>query len=278
MTKGLPISAPTPEPHPAPLPGRSSLSNTGEQRESHRAPHDLAHPLGHDHEIGHEHRDVSGGWLRPAVFGMVDGLVSNFGLIAGVAAASSGAKSVMIAGVAGLFAGAFSMGTGEYISVRSQNESMQAEVDVERDELTYNAEAELAELTQIYINRGVDPELAQLVAEQLSHDPEQALEIHAQEELGVDIHDLPNPWQAMISSFLSFSVGAVLPLLPFLFGADLLWLAALLTLTGLFVTGALTSRFTSKAWWYASGRQVLLGVVTFVVTYSIGHLVGANVS
>jgi VIT1/CCC1 family predicted Fe2+/Mn2+ transporter len=243
---------------------------------AHPTPH---HPIGDPElEVGHEHREVSGGWLRPTVFGMVDGLVSNFGLIAGVAAASSGARPVMIAGVAGLLSGAFSMGSGEYVSVRSQNESMQAEVEVERRELEHNPEAELAELTQIYIDRGVDPELAQLVAEQLSVDPTQALEIHAQEELGVDIHDLPNPWVASGSSFLSFSLGALLPLLPFLFGADVLWLAAILTLTGLFVTGALTARFTTRPWYYAGGRQLALGAVTFAITYGIGHLIGANLS
>lgn len=240
---------------------------------------DVSHPTGDpEFEIGHEHRDVSGGWLRPTVFGMVDGLVSNFGLIAGVAAASSGAKPVVVAGVAGLLAGAFSMGSGEYISVRSQNESMQAEVEAERHELKHNPEAELAELTQIYINRGVDEDLARLVAEQLSADPKQALEIHAQEELGVDIHDLPNPWIAAGSSFLSFSVGALLPLLPFLFGGDLLWLASALTLLGLFITGAITSRFTRRSWWYAGGRQLLLGAGVFVVTYLIGHALGATVS
>ncbi|MDQ1740328.1 MAG: vacuolar iron transporter family protein [Pseudonocardiales bacterium] len=237
------------------------------------------HPIGDpDHLVGHEHREVSGGWLRPTVFGMVDGLVSNFGLIAGVAAASAGARPVMVAGVAGLLAGAFSMASGEYVSVRSQNESMRAEVEVERLELQHNPEAELAELTQIYIDRGVDPELAQLVAEQLSVDPVQALEIHAKEELGVDIHDLPNPWVASGSSFLSFSLGALLPLLPFLFGADVLWLAAILTLTGLFVTGAITARFTTRPWYYAGGRQLALGAVTFAVTYGIGHLIGASVT
>jgi VIT1/CCC1 family predicted Fe2+/Mn2+ transporter len=209
---------------------------------------------------------------------MVDGLVSNFGLIAGVAAASDGTKPVVVAGVAGLLAGAFSMGSGEYISVRSQNESMQAEIELERVELHANPEAELAELTQIYVDRGVDPDQARMVAEQLSFDPKQALEIHAQEELGVDIHDLPNPWVASGSSFLSFSVGAVLPLVPFLFGADVLWLAATLTLIGLFVTGALTSRFTTKAWWYAGARQLLVGAVTFAITYGIGHLIGAKVT
>jgi VIT1/CCC1 family predicted Fe2+/Mn2+ transporter len=238
----------------------------------------LAHPIG-DPElaIGHEHRDVSGGWLRPTVFGMVDGLVSNFALIAGVAAASTSARPVLLAGIAGLVGGAFSMGTGEFISVRSQNESMQAEVDVERHELIHNTEAEIAELAQIYIGRGVDPELAQLVAEQLSFDPEQALEIHAKEELGVDIHDLPNARLAATSSFLSFSVGAFVPLLPFLFAAKVLPIAAILALVGLFVTGAVTSRFTTRTWWYAGGRQLLLGGISAAVTFGIGHLFGATI-
>jgi VIT1/CCC1 family predicted Fe2+/Mn2+ transporter len=231
-----------------------------------------------DLEIAHEHRDVSGGWLRPTVFGVVDGLVSNFALIAGVAAASSTARPVVLAGVAGLIGGAFSMGTGEYISVRSQNESMQAEVEVERRELEHNVDAEIAELAQSYVNRGVDPELAQLVAEQLSVDPEQALEIHAQEELGVDIHDLPNPRIAMISSFVSFSLGALVPLLPFLFAAKVLPLAAVLALAALFSTGALTARFTTRPWWYAGGRQMLLGLISAAVTFGVGHLFGASIS
>ncbi len=237
------------------------------------------HPINDpDYEVGHEHRDVSGGWLRPTVFGMVDGLVSNFALIAGVAAASAGSRPVILAGIAGLIGGAFSMGTGEYISVRSQNESMQAEVELERHELAHNPEGELAELTQIYIDRGVDPELAQLVAEQLSADPRQALEVHAQEELGVDIHDLPSPRLAAISSFGSFSVGAFVPLLPFLFAARILPLAAALSLIALFVTGALTARFTTRTWWYAGGRQMLLGLISAAVTFGIGHLFGANIS
>jgi VIT1/CCC1 family predicted Fe2+/Mn2+ transporter len=239
----------------------------------------LDHPIGDsDFEIGHEHRDVSGGWLRPTVFGVVDGLVSNFALIAAVSAASNTAKPVLVAGVAGLLGGAFSMGAGEYISVRSQNESMQAEVEVERAELLHNAEAEIAELAQIYVNRGVDADLAKLVAEQLSADPEQALEIHAQEELGVDIHDLPNAPLAAGSSFVSFSVGAFVPLVPFFFGAHMLPLAAVLALSALFITGAITSRFTSRAWWYAGSRQLLVGLCSAAITYGIGHLFGANIS
>ena len=234
-------------------------------------------PIADRPTVGHEHRDVSGGWLRPTVFGMVDGLVSNFALIAGVAAASSTARPVMLAGVAGLIGGAFSMGTGEYISVRSQNESTLAEVEIERVELSSNPEAELEELTQIYIARGVDTDLARLVAEQLSADPIQALEIHAQEELGVDIHDLPSPRLAAASSFLSFSVGALIPLVPFLFGSRLLGVAAALALIGLFVTGAVTARFTTRQWWYAGGRQLLFGLISAAVTYGVGHLFGATV-
>jgi VIT1/CCC1 family predicted Fe2+/Mn2+ transporter len=238
---------------------------------------ELHHPIGDpDHEIGHEHRDVSGGWLRPTVFGMVDGLVSNFAIVALVAAASNTARPVVLAGLAGLVGGAISMGSGEYISVRCQNESMQAEVDVERHELEHNSEAEIAELAQIYIGRGVDPELAQLVAEQLSQDPEQALEIHAQEELGVDIHDLPNPHLAASSSFVAFSIGAFIPLAPFLFGAKVLPIAAVLALVALFVTGAITSRFTTRTWWYAGSRQLLVGLLSAAVTYGIGNLFGTT--
>src|ERR1700710_2682156 len=124
-----------PTPSPLPPPGLTDPSST-------LPPTVAPHPIGDpEHEVGHEHRDVSGGWLRPTVFGMVDGLVSNFALIAGVAAASDGARPVVLAGVAGLLGGAFSMSTGEYISVRSQNESMQAEVEVERHELIHNADA-----------------------------------------------------------------------------------------------------------------------------------------
>src|SRR6476619_2756065 len=124
-------------------------------------------------EIHHDHRDVSGGWLRPTVFGMMDGLVSNFALIAGVAGASATSSQVSLAGLAGLVGGAFSMATGEYISVQSQNESTHAELAVEAHELIHNSAAEQAELAQSYVARGVDPETANKVAEQLSRDPEQ---------------------------------------------------------------------------------------------------------
>jgi VIT1/CCC1 family predicted Fe2+/Mn2+ transporter len=228
-------------------------------------------------EIHHQHRDVSGGWLRPTVFGMMDGLVSNFALIAGIAGASSSSSSIALAGWAGLVGGAFSMATGEYISVQSQNESTHAEVAIERRELKHNAEAELAELTQMYINRGVDPDTASKVATQLSRDPEQALLIHAQEELGVDPAQLPSPWTAAFSSLTSFSIGAFIPLLPYLFGATTLLVSAILAGVALFAAGSITSRFTGRSWMFGGARQLALGVLAAAVTYGVGSLFHAAV-
>jgi vacuolar iron transporter family protein len=223
-------------------------------------------------EIHHDHRDVSGGWLRPTVFGMMDGLVSNFALIAGVAGASATSTQISLAGLAGLVGGAFSMATGEYISVQSQNESTHAELAVERHELVHNSAAEQAELAQSYVARGVDPDIARTVAEQLSRDPEQALLIHAQEELGVDPTQLPSPWTAAGSSLASFSVGALLPLLPYLLGAPTLVISAIVAVVALFTAGALSARFTSRSWVFAGLRQLALGVVAAAVTFGIGSL------
>jgi VIT1/CCC1 family predicted Fe2+/Mn2+ transporter len=228
-------------------------------------------------EIHHDHRDVSGGWLRPTVFGMMDGLVSNFALIAGVAGASSSSSQVSLAGLAGLVGGAFSMATGEYISVQSQNESTHAELAVERHELIHNSAAEQAELAQSYVARGVDQETAAKVAEQLSRDPDQALLIHAQEELGVDPTQLPSPWTAAGSSLAAFSVGALLPLLPYLFGATTLVISAVVAVIALFTAGALSARFTSRSWTFAGTRQLALGMAAAAVTFGIGALFHVSV-
>jgi VIT1/CCC1 family predicted Fe2+/Mn2+ transporter len=228
-------------------------------------------------EIHHQHRDVSGGWLRPTVFGMMDGLVSNFALIAGVAGASAASNQVSLAGLAGLVGGAFSMATGEYISVQSQNESTHAEVEVERYELAHNAEAELSELTQMYVARGVDKDTAGKVARQLSRDPDQALLVHAREELGVDPSKLPSPWTAAGSSLASFSVGALLPLLPYLFGATTLLASSIVAAVALFTSGALSARFTSRGWAFAGSRQLALGVVAAAVTFGVGVLFHVSV-
>jgi VIT1/CCC1 family predicted Fe2+/Mn2+ transporter len=228
-------------------------------------------------EIHHDHRDVSGGWLRPTVFGIMDGLVSNFALIAGVAGARASTTEISLAGLAGLVGGAFSMATGEYISVRSQNEAAYAELQVEAHELEHNAPAEQAELAQMFVSRGVEPKLAEQVAAQLSADPDQALLIHAQEELGVDPHQLPSPWTAAISSLGAFTVGALIPLLPYLLGAKAIVISAILAALALFSAGVLTSRFTSRHWAYAGGRQLLFGVLAAAVTFGVGALFHASV-
>ena len=226
-------------------------------------------------EHHHQHRDVTGGWLRPAVFGVTDGLVSNTALIVGVGSASSDAKAVVLAGLAGLAAGAFSMATGEYVSVASQTELTRAEIEVEKAEIKRVPRAEQAELAAIYVDRGVEPELAKEVARQLSRDPETAWRVHAREELGVDPDDLPSPWTAAFSSFIAFGLGAVLPLLPYLLGASTLAASVVLGLTALFAAGAVVSRFTTRNWLYAGARQLLLGGAAMLVTFGIGTLVGA---
>ncbi|MBA2552931.1 MAG: VIT1/CCC1 transporter family protein [Geodermatophilaceae bacterium] len=230
------------------------------------------HPIGA--AIGHEHADVTGGWLRPAVFGVMDGLVSNFALIAGVAGAGAAPRTVALTGLAGLVAGAFSMATGEYVSVASQGESQQAELDLERQELLRNPEGERTELAQVYIDRGVDPELAHEVARQMSLDPMEALRVHAMEELGVDPTELPSPWTAAGSSFAAFLVGAFLPLLPYLLGASNLTIAAIIAMIALFGTGVVTSRFTNRTWLFSGSRQLVLGMVAAVVTFAVGMAFG----
>jgi VIT1/CCC1 family predicted Fe2+/Mn2+ transporter len=227
-------------------------------------------------EVHHEHRDVTGGWLRPAVFGAMDGLVSNFALIAGVAGGGAAQRVVVLAGLAGLAAGAFSMAAGEYISVASQAELAAAEIEVERNELVRNPRAEQFELARLYEARGLDPELATEVARQLSRDPDEALEVHAREELGVDLEHLPSPVLAAVSSFGSFAVGALLPVLPYLLGADSLWPAALLAAAGLFGAGAIVSHVTARSWWFSGFRQLLLGGIAAAITYGVGFLIGAN--
>jgi len=226
------------------------------------------------------HRDVTGGWLRPAVFGAMDGLVSNFALMAGVAggtaATGEGRTAVVLAGLAGLAAGAFSMAAGEYTSVASQAELAEQEFENERIELSRNAEGEAKELAQIWVRRGVDVELAEEVARQLGRNPDSALEVHAREELGLAPGELPNPWLAAGSSFVAFALGAVIPLLPYIFGAQTLAAAAVLSVIGLFVAGALVSRVTARSWWFSGLRQLFVGVLAAVVTFGVGSLVGTS--
>jgi len=229
---------------------------------------------GHDADrITHEHSDVTGGWLRPAVFGASDGLVSNFALIAGVAGGSSDSSAVLLAGLA---AGAFSMAAGEYISVRSQAEQALAEIELERRELERNPAGEQRELAQMYVAKGLEPELAREVARQLSRDAEGVLDVHVREELGISRDDLPSATLAAGSSFASFALGALLPVLPYLVGATSILPSVVLTLAGLFLCGAFVTRLTPRPWWYGGLRQTFVGAVAAAVTFGVGALVGAS--
>ncbi|MCC0098703.1 VIT1/CCC1 transporter family protein [Streptomyces flavotricini] len=238
---------------------------------------DIEAPLHTAHRDNHTHRDVNGGWLRPAVFGAMDGLVSNLALMTGVAGGAVATQTIVITGLAGLAAGAFSMAAGEYTSVASQRELVLAELDIERTQLRKHPVGEMEELAELYVSRGVEPSLAREVAMQLSRDPEQALEIHAREELGIDPDDLPSPMVAAVSSFGSFALGALLPVLPYLLGATSLWPAVLLALVGLFACGAVVSRVTARSWWYSGLRQLLLGGAAAGVTYVLGTWIGGAV-
>ncbi|MGW3265677.1 VIT1/CCC1 transporter family protein [Streptomyces sp. NPDC001056] len=229
------------------------------------------------HRDNHTHRDVNGGWLRPAVFGAMDGLVSNLALMTGVAGGSVSPHTIVITGLAGLAAGAFSMAAGEYTSVASQRDLVEAELDVERRELCRHPQDEEDELAALYVARGVNPELAREVARQLSKDPEQALEIHAREELGIDPGELPSPLVAAVSSFGAFALGALLPVLPYLLGATVLWPALVLALIGLFGCGAVVAKVTARTWWFSGLRQLALGAAAAGVTYALGTLFGTAV-
>ncbi|MGY1812183.1 VIT1/CCC1 transporter family protein [Blastococcus sp. SYSU D00820] len=224
----------------------------------------------------HTHADVSGGWLRAAVFGAMDGLVTNTALVAGVGGGGAGPRAIVLSGVASLVAGAISMALGEYTSVKTQNEQLDLEVAKERRELERNPRGELAELVEMLRVRGVEPGLAEEVARQLSRDPETALRLHVVAEMGVSPEDKPSPRTAAISSFLTFGVGAVVPLLPFLLGGSLLWVALLCGGAGLALAGALSSRFTPRPWWYAAGRQLLFGALAAGATYLIGLAIGVT--
>jgi VIT1/CCC1 family predicted Fe2+/Mn2+ transporter len=224
----------------------------------------------------HHHADVSGGWLRPAVFGAMDGLVTNIALIAGVGGGGAGAHALILTGIAGLVAGAVSMGLGEYTSVRTQNDQVQHELAKERRELERNPEGEAEELAGMWIERGLPPDLARQVATALGRNPDEALRFHAQEELGVNPEERPSPWTAAISSFLCFATGALVPLLPYLAGFHELWLALVVGAVGLFVAGALTARFTSRTWYTSGLRQLVLGMAAAGATFLIGKAIGIS--
>lgn len=228
--------------------------------------------------MDHHHADVSGGWLRAATFGAMDGLVTNIALIAGVGGGGVDRHTLMLTGVAGLVAGAISMGLGEYTSVRTQNEQIHAELAKELRELTRNPEGEADELVGMWVARGLPAPLARQVADVLKAHPDQALRVHAQEELGVVPDELPSPWTAAGSSFVCFAIGALFPLITILLGFDSLALALGVGGLGLFIAGAVVGRFTARPWWLGGLRQLTLGALAAAATYGIGVLIGVGVS
>jgi vacuolar iron transporter family protein len=225
-------------------------------------------------EIGHTHRDVSGGWLRPAVFGAMDGLVTNIALVAGVGGGGASPNVIVLSGAAGLVAGAFSMALGEYASVSTQNQSVLAEAAVERAEIERNPRAEEAELVDMYVEMGLSEETARRVAREVHSDQELAVRVHVTQELGVNLDEQPSPWVAGVSSFLCFSVGALFPLVPYLLGFSSLLAGLLVGAVGLAVLGGLASRFTTMPWWLGALRQVGFGAVAAGATYLVGTLIG----
>jgi VIT1/CCC1 family predicted Fe2+/Mn2+ transporter len=227
----------------------------------------------------HRHRGLHGGGnLRAAVFGVNDGLVSNASLILGIAGASPDPRVVLLTGIAGMCAGAFAMATGEYVSVRSQRELFEYQIALERDELAQYPEAEAQELALIYAAKGLRPDEASKLATKIIADPEHALDTLAREELGLNPDELGSPWGAAIASFLSFAIGALLPLAPFMAmsGPRTLPVAIGVTALALFVVGALLSLFTGRGALHSGLRMLVLGGLAGTVTYAVGRLAGVT--
>lgn len=234
----------------------------------------------HDHShMVHLHRDVGGGSARAAVFGISDGLVSNVALILGVAAASADASSVIIAGTAGLLAGAFSMAAGEYVSMKAQGELVERELEIERRSIASQPQAETNELAAIYRNRGIDPDHAAAMAEAVMADPDVALEVHAREELGVDPDGTGDPVGAAISSFVAFGIGAILPLLPWFFidGNAAIVLSTLIGLITAGLVGVALAYFTERSALRTAARQMGWATLACSVTWIIGSWLGTVV-
>ncbi|MEK6968348.1 MAG: VIT1/CCC1 transporter family protein [Nanoarchaeota archaeon] len=220
----------------------------------------------------------SGGTLRAAVFGVNDGLVSNTSLVLGVAGATQDPKAVLIAGVAGLLAGAFSMAAGEYISMSSQRELFENQIAIEKSEQAQFPKEEAKELALIYIRRGIPKKDAYSLAKKMMKDPKHALDVHVREELGLNPEELGSPWGAAISSFFMFSIGGTLPLIPFFFGGSNthVIISAALGIGGLFFVGAALSKFTGKNPLMSGLRMMLIGFAAGLTTYLIGTWMGVK--
>jgi VIT1/CCC1 family predicted Fe2+/Mn2+ transporter len=226
------------------------------------------------------HRNVQGGAARAAVFGVSDGLVSNLGLILGVAGADPVPAAVRLSGVAGLVAGAISMAAGEYNSMRVQADLLRRELEIEERELRARPGFETVELADLYRKRGLPADGARELAEAVMQDPEVALEAHAREELGIDPNELGRPLSAAMSSLVTFSGGALIPLLPWFFGGGTGAIVAsvVLGVTAAAVVGAVIGRSTNRGIPFGMARQVLFTLVPAAITFLIGSALGVNLS
>lgn len=224
------------------------------------------------------HRDVQGGVGRATVFGASDGLVSNVSLILGVAGATTSASVVRLAGIAGLVAGAASMAAGEYISMRAQTELFERELAVEREQLEKFPAKEAVELALIYQSRGVDPDVAQAMVDNVMSDLERALETHAREELGIAPGSLGSPVGAAVGSFLAFGMGALVPLIPWFFtgGTEAVLASVVLAVIAAAAIGVALATFTGRSKLFSAVRQVLIAVLAAGITYAVGSLLGVE--
>ena len=228
-------------------------------------------------EIGHVHADISGGWLRAATFGAMDGLVTNVSLVAGVGATGASSTLVVTAGLAGLVAGAFSMALGEYASVSTQNEAVDKEVAVETREIRDNPKAEMTELAGMFVGMGMTEQTASTAAAEVHRDHDRAVRLHVSQEIGLDPEEKASPSTAAISSFLMFAIGAVVPLLPYLAGMDSLPAGLAAGGVGLLLAGAVASVFTATSWWWGALRQLGYGALAASATYAVGTLLDSGV-
>ena len=227
------------------------------------------------------HRSVGGNALRAAVMGSNDGLVSNFSLVMGIAGATNGQKEVLLAGVAGMLAGALSMALGEWISVKSSQELYENQMELEMEELETNPEGEEKELAIIYMTKGIPEKQAQKMASDIITDKDHAHEILTREELGINAEELKgSPMEAAITSFLLFTVGAIIPVFPFLFtgGMQAVMFSTMLSAAGLFFIGISITLFTNKNVWYSGFRQVLFGIGAAAITFVLGKLIGVSIT
>ncbi len=231
------------------------------------------------HRHDDHHRDVQGGGLRAAVFGASDGLVSNVLLIIGLAGADASGSVVRAAGTAGLLAGAISMSSGEYVSVKAQNELVESEIAKERDALAEDPEEEAQELARLYVERGMQPDQALQMAELLMRNPEVALEVHAREELGVVPGELASPFGAAAWSFVAFALGAFLPLIPWLIGSGdaATWASIVIGVLGAASIGLALAVSTGRSVLANVTRHVVIAVAAAAVTWIIGNALGAAV-